>query len=360
MFGIQKCGTFLTVGINLVVCGAIVYYFHKRVSSLENALLKQNQVFSSFMAEMVQKTRQQGQAQHVQGQHVQGGELAAPEALAAASKFVSMQKIEVSDDESSSSSSSDDDESESSSDEEESGSEDEKDIKKIKLSNFDISEDHINSEEMLMSSMTNNFMMLQPEDMMLHTEDSMSGSFIFINGHPTMLNSNDLLSLSAASGFAMPVFEEIRDLEETKKVIILNDSSSESDSDSDDEDETKITVLKKQESRTPPRSPILLQIESLNDGEEEPVKIIKSEDFEDTIKSEVNKKAPKKNIVVMDMETGSLTMPADAAANAAEKDDKLENMKIDDLRKNVVLKNLAGKEEVKKMKKPELIALLKK
>ena len=368
MFGMQKCGSFLTVGINLVVCSAIVYYFHKRLSSLENALLKQNQVFSSFMAEMVNKTRQ-GQQGQVQGQQGQGQgqqgqgqsvELAAPEAIAAASKFVTMQKIEVSDDElteDSETSGSEEDESD-----EESASDGEEDVKKIKLSNIDITEggnntQHLDlntlSEEMLISSMANNFMMMQ-------SQDSMNGSFVFINGRAMMMNSNE-----PSSEFSMPVFEEITDLEETKKVIILNDSSSDSDADSESDDEQIITVLKKTSS-TPPRSPILLQVETLHDvaGQEEPVKIIKSEDFEDMTTTTLPKKAAKKNIVVMDMETGSFnqTTPdaSAAAASAYAAAEKLENIKIDDLRKNAVLKNLAGKEEVKKMKKPELIALLKK
>jgi hypothetical protein len=367
MFGMQKCGSFLTVGINLVVCSAIVYYFHKRLSSLENALLKQNQVFSSFMAEMVNKTRQgqqgQGQGQQGQGQQGQGQvqsvELAAPEAIAAASKFVTMQKIEVSDDELSEDSETSGSEEEDESDEE-SASDGEEDVKKIKLSNIDITEggnntQHLDlntlSEEMLISSMANNFMMMQ-------SQDSMNGSFVFINGRAMMMNPNE-----PSSEFSMPVFEEITDLEETKKVIILNDSSSDSDADSESDDEQIITVLKKTSS-TPPRSPILLQVETLHDveGQEEPVKIIKSEDFADITTTTLPKKATKKNIVVMDMETGSFnqTTPDAAASAAAAAAEKLENMKIDDLRKNAVLKNLAGKEEVKKMKKPELIALLKK
>ena len=40
------------------------------------------------------------------------------------------------------------------------------------------------------------------------------------------------------------------------------------------------------------------------------------------------------------------------------KEEKIENMKIDDLRKMVIDKSLALKENVKKMKKPELLQLL--
>ena len=186
---------------------------------------------------------------------------------------------------------------------------------------------------------------------------------MIINGQSLMQNEQMM----------MPCFVEITDLEEeeetTKKVILLNDESDTEFETDDDEEEEK--------SR---KSPVLLQIESLNEGDaDEPVKIIKNTDFNELMKKSTTplpKKTTKKNIVVMDMESGLMTSTseagtsantgtseavsnASAAAAETEAANKSENLKVDDLRKLASDKNLAAKEIIKKMKKPELLALLK-
>ena len=59
------------------------------------------------------------------------------------------------------------------------------------------------------------------------------------------------------------------------------------------------------------------------------------------------------NLIPMDEEISSLHSDVNSIS-------AYEHMKVDDLRKVVSDKSLASKEEVKKLKKPELIALLKK
>jgi len=59
------------------------------------------------------------------------------------------------------------------------------------------------------------------------------------------------------------------------------------------------------------------------------------------------------------METGVINNPETSEATAASKESSsIENMKVDDLRKLAVDKNLVTKENVKKMKKAELLTLL--
>jgi hypothetical protein len=365
MFGIQKCGTILTVGINLVVCGAIVFYFHKRLLSLETAMQKQQQIFSAFVVEIRNKTQLAQTMVHPRFINQNGPmpsttttELASPEAIAAVSKLANTpqtanisqtNKIEVSDNESSSSEEEDESDDESVSDKEEE-EEEKENIKKIKLSDFQETKLATKFEEMMVSSMSNNFMMMQGGG-----GEMLSGGIMIINGQPLMMNGQN-------EQMMMPCFVEITDLEEeetTKKVILLNDDS-DSEFESDEEEEHE------EQSR---KSPVLLQIESLNEGDaDEPVKIIKNTDFNALMKNStmpLPKKTTKKNIVVMDMgliadtnENEAVTNEADAGA-AASAANKSENLKVDDLRKLASDKNLAAKEIIKKMKKPELLALLK-
>ena len=77
----EKCGVFLSVSINLVICGAIVYYFHKKTNSLEIALMKQSQLFSSFIQDF------QRDMNRVNYNNNQANTLASPEAIIAVSKL---------------------------------------------------------------------------------------------------------------------------------------------------------------------------------------------------------------------------------------------------------------------------------
>jgi predicted lipase len=68
----------------------------------------------------------------------------------------------------------------------------------------------------------------------------------------------------------------------------------------------------------------------------------------------VAKKTSKKNIVVMDIQDMSTSLSASSAVD----ENKYENMKVDDLRKIATEKQLTTKENIRKMKKNELIGLL--
>jgi len=52
----------ITTGVTVVICGAIYYYFNSKIRDLEVALVKQNQVLSSFIANVQQEFRSRASA----------------------------------------------------------------------------------------------------------------------------------------------------------------------------------------------------------------------------------------------------------------------------------------------------------
>ena len=339
----EKCGVYLSVSINLVICGAIVYYFHKKVTSLEIALMKQSQLFSSF----IQDFQRDMNRVNYQNNHNQANPLASPEARIAVSKLnfdgssVVNNKIEVSDDsessDSESSDCSDDSDGSDDSDVDESGceivdisdsiNENENDSKRIHLSDFEVVDDNLNIESMDLGGLSNQevFEMMTSQ----HHGGVSGGGFVIINGMPMMMNMDNMDNINNTSS---SYIEEIKDEQETKIIILNNDdddTTDEDDSDdSDDEEKEKKPVIKKQSSN--------------------PKKVLN-----------------KKNIIMMDIHDLSNTdinvikeVKEVVKKEIVKKEEKPENMKIDDLRKLVNDKNLASKENVKKMKKPELLQLL--
>jgi hypothetical protein len=352
----EKCGVYLSVSINLVICGAIVYYFHKKVNSLEIALMKQSQLFSSFIQDFQRDMNRVNYNHNPSSTNT----LASPEAIIAVSKLNfdgssvvnNNNKIEVSDDsessESSESSDSDDsDDSDGSEcDVDESGceivdisdsidkNENENDSKRIHLSDFEVVDDNLNIESMDLNSMDLGGLSNQEVFEMMTSQHhcGVSGGFVVINGMPMMMNMDNMDNINNTSS---SYIEEIKDEQETKIIILNNDdddSTDEDDSDDEEEEEEKKPVIKKQSSNpkkvSNKKNIIMMDIHDLSNTDINEVK--------EEVKEEV--KIVKKEVV--------------------KKEEKPENMKIDDLRKLVNDKNLASKENVKKMKKPELLQLL--
>ena len=50
ILGIEMNQTVVSVGITVIVCGAITFYCHKKFQYIEQSIMKQNQVLSSFIA----------------------------------------------------------------------------------------------------------------------------------------------------------------------------------------------------------------------------------------------------------------------------------------------------------------------
>lgn len=127
---------------------------------------------------------------------------------------------------------------------------------------------------------------------------------------------------------------------EREKIVVSDDSESEdsdsdSDSDSEDSDDEKEEVLDD------------IKVIKLQDNIEE---VVVAEPLVELINIESN------------FSVDALLDAAAVLASTADTDatPSYEQMKVDDLRKVVADKGLASKEEVKKLKKPELLVLLKK
>jgi hypothetical protein len=128
---------------------------------------------------------------------------------------------------------------------------------------------------------------------------------------------------------------------EREKIVVSDDSESEdSDSDNDSDSDSEDSDDEKED-------------EVLDD-----IKVIKLQDnIEEVVVAE-----PLVELINIEsnFSVDALLDAAAALASAADATPSYEQMKVDDLRKVVADKGLASKEEVKKLKKPELLVLLKK
>ena len=116
MFGLEGSGFIVAIAVTLLLAGAIVYYCNTRITAMEKAIVKQNQVLADFIGNVRNTlTNAPSGGGHVQQQSVIPNG-ATQEAVDAANDYYSNttpeDKIEVSDD----SQSEDDSESESDSD----------------------------------------------------------------------------------------------------------------------------------------------------------------------------------------------------------------------------------------------------
>lgn len=116
MFGLEGSGFIVAIAVTLLLAGAIVYYCNTRITAMEKAIVKQNQVLADFIGNVRNTlTNAPSGGGHVQQQSVVPNG-ATQEAVDAANDYYSNttpeDKIEVSDD----SQSEDDSESESDSD----------------------------------------------------------------------------------------------------------------------------------------------------------------------------------------------------------------------------------------------------
>lgn len=132
MFGLEGSGFIVAIAVTLLLAGAIVYYCNTRITAMEKAIVKQNQVLADFIGNVRNTlTNVPAGGGPVQSQNVVANG-ATQEAVDAANDYYSNttpeQKIEVSDD----SQSEDDSDSESDSDSDlDSDDEDTKENEKI-------------------------------------------------------------------------------------------------------------------------------------------------------------------------------------------------------------------------------------
>jgi hypothetical protein len=299
LFGIEGKGLIISVGITIIMCGAVTYYCHMRVKNVEVALMKQNQVLTSFITNVQSEIRKGGL---IDNAHV---DLSSPEARNAV-KNLENSKIEVSDDEDASASEDETDASDSDDDEDDSASE-------TDAGETDDSESDDDEETDISNSIK-----ISKEDIKI--VDIQVGSL------------NDFMNDS-----------KIIDLEEITDFANLHNETEEDDSDdesiSDDESvsatekvsaiavkniKPEVKKINLSEIIVDNKQELLVEVDVELDENEETnsfiKKIVKTEDKEKT--SNINK------------------------------------MKIDELREKAVLSGLGTIESLKKLKKADLITLL--
>jgi len=268
----------ITTGITAVICGAIIYYVNIRMRELELALAKQNQVLSSFIANVQQEFRLSSSRQQVQTTVTS---LASDEAIKFVENMEKEQslngKIVVSDSES-------DDESVSDSDDESVSDEDESDSKLI-ICDVTKNTDDIKIIELNTTTQQSNVQRSSVEQVY-------TGSQVFT---PEKLSDDD-----------------------------------ESDNYSDNESDTEYEHI-------------------TNTIQSEEINIDKMLVFLDNLPQEVNVHSEVQEV-------------SETKVEKVEKNTKinLNDLKVDDLRKLALDKQLTTKEDAKKLKKNELLALLKK
>ena len=299
LFGIESNGIIFSIGISIVLCSAVTYYCHMRVKNVEVALMKQNQVLTSFISN-VQNEIRKGTLRD-ENKAVMA-DVSSPEARDAVKKIESAKNtmIEVSDDSAEES----DDESEEDSGAEDSDSEEDDESGIIKIGKDNIKFIDINVQ--------------------------MISSF---NEHPS---TNKIIELTD--------LEEITNLDASEGVTDTEDDLSEADASEADASEADASEADASEagpsapgpsakvpSATVPEPISLKEIKKINLETSDDITLINLVDSGDFIKKMVKTESKETNI---------------------------HKMKVDDLREMAVLKGRSTAQDVKKLKKPELIALL--
>jgi hypothetical protein len=299
--------TFLiSTGVTAVICGALYYYLNTKIRDLEQALVKQNQVLSAFIANVQQEFRAMAMARAngVVGANGVGAnamtfeivtksnELASSEALAAVAELEN-KKIVITESECDSDSESESDASASEADEEEE-----------EASETEAEADEADADE----SERNNKLVICD----------------------LSLNDMKIIDMSSLGISHLEIYTPEKQSDE-------EDSESEDDDSEEDNSE--------------------------EDGFHRVSKLV-IEEVNLNVLDLLNTTSKIEEIQVEELPgpvTGPVPAPLEASlevpANAAPKYDDL---KVDELRKIVLEKGLAQKDEVKKLKKNELLAILKK
>lgn len=278
MFRTMNSSLIISIGISILLCGAIVYYCNSRLNNVEMAIMRQNQVLTSFIAN-VQNELKGG-----------GGSCLRPPTedlsteVARASAERQDNKIVVSDD--------DDDDDDDSSSESDTEDEDNNDNEhKITIADNNNNDDsNLNIKEINLSDI-----------LTVHNNNTHTIKIVDIQDLSMFMSEVNLENLTLSNPSQSIIYE------------IKDDSSESDDDDSEGEGEGEVEVEEK--------------------------KIY--------IKKEIKKEPVNNADILSNLDNTLVQAPL-----------KHEQMRVDDLRKLVVDNNLSTKDEVKKLKKPELLALL--
>ncbi len=269
MFRNMNSNLIISIGVSLILCGAIVYYCNMRLNIVETAIMRQNQVLSSFIANMQNELRGGG-ALRGDSAPVLSEDVSTPEARQSAE---AQSKIVVSDDDE------DDDDDDSSS---ESDTDDDDHVE----------DDNNECENKIIIINNSNTNDLNVDNEVINIKE------INLNDETHYIKIVDVTNLSM-------FVEDLHDVKSPSTIYEIND-------DSDDEESSESDNEQQQQQET----------DVINLGNAT-IKIEKSDEHHTT------------------------QTPL-----------KVDQMRVDDLRKLVIEKNLSTKDEVKKLKKPELLFLL--
>ena len=329
--------TFLiTTGITAVICGAIFYYLNSRLRELELSLAKQNQVLSSFIANVQQEFRGRSMvySNNTNTNVIDDNDLASPEAIAAVKGLED--KIIISDDEGDSddSESVSDNDDESASEADDSASEaDASDNDEADASENDMTEDKNKLVICDLAILKDLNISLNQDIKIIDLSSQLGDSY-----SENMIYSSDL---SAPEIFTPePLSDDESDNDESEG------------NDENDEDEDAYEHITSRHSA--------IDVEDVNvelkevkvDEKEVKVEVLDVLSLlQDIISVEKDLKDQSLAEVKKDNE--------EAKIDTGKTSESLTNLKIDELRKLVVDNNLAKKEVAKTLKKNELLTLLK-
>jgi hypothetical protein len=341
LLGIELNGIAVSLGITLVICGAVVYYCQNRIKNIEMALIKQNQVLSSFIANVQNEIKNGtmtsggfgggGSGNSPAKLIVDNNELASEEARLAVSQLIEVSEDEESDDEEESESD-DDDESESDDDEQDNNS-----IRVIELGN-------LNQNKTKHVEGLNSFHQQQQQHI------------------PYDLNEMNHLNVK--------IIELMGGVGGIETIETESIASNENSSD-DEEEEEEDLVENNNVSSVQIVEETLMEISNLNitNNKEEHNTNNTNIDI-NTIETLIDEDLTNNDFLIKKIITnfskeaagagGAGAGGAGAGAGAEDENDNLEKMKVDDLRDLALSKGLSTKNEVKKFKKVELLHLLQK
>jgi hypothetical protein len=338
--------TFLiTAGVTAVICGAIYYFLNAKIRDLELALVKQNQVLSSFIANVQQEFRAMARANgtgtsanNMTFEIIRSSnELASPEALAAVAG-IDNRKIFITDSDSESDS---DSGSDSESDSEADASE--SDTSEVDTNEADTNEVDTNEADTSEADTTHNKLLIC--DLSLNDSKIIDMSSLDISHLEIYMSEKPGKGAGASkagAGAGAGASKAGAGASKAGAGAGADASSSESDEDdSDEEDNSEEDGFHRVSN---------LGIEQDN------LTILKLLNIEDlTTVSDTNKLEETK-IESLPIQTPTEPLSENAQTSSVS---KYEDLKVDELRKLAVEKDLVKKDEVKKLKKPELLALLK-
>ena len=339
LLGLEGKGLLISVGITIIMCGAVTYYCHMRVKNVEIALMKQNQVLTSFITNVQTEIRKGGLSDN------RPLDLSSPEARDAV-KHIENSKIEVSDDE-------DDDSEDDDSDTDESDDDDSEDD--AGASETGASETGASETGASETGDNNTKIKIGKEDMK------------YVDIHDNFLDIHVKMS-SLVNGFnTNSKIIELTDLEEITDFANLPD---ESEDDSDDDSISDTESINEPKSKPKSENRTKHEIKKINIAE-----VTVDNKKEHLINKDIEPKvvqAPTEPALELveavalalveaeiDLDSGDFIKKiVKTEDKEKEKTSNINKMKIDDLREKAILSGLGTVDSLKKLKKSDLITLL--